>query len=177
MNYQEFMLSDLFYKPTLKCLKKDFVKSKDLSKIKNFEFNLPLVNAKHGNNGIMYYGREQDWEYETMCIDVVNDGAISTGDVYPQPQKTGVLYNAYLIKPYYEKITENILVYLSVSLEKAIKHKYGYGNKAGWDKVKNEKVTLPTIDGITPNYEYMDKYIEKYKKEIKKELQKAIINF
>ena len=166
MNYQEFMLSDLFYKPNLKCLKKDFVKSKDLSKIRNSEFNLPLVNAKHGNNGIMYYGREQDWEYETMCIDVVNDGAIATGDVYPQPQKTGVLYNAYLIKPYYEDITENILLYLSISIEKAIKHKYGYDNKAGWEKVKNEVVILPTTDGKTPDYKYMNDYIEKIQNEI-----------
>lgn len=174
MEYYEFLLSDLFYKPSLKCLKKNFIKSKDLSKVQNLEFNLPLVNAKHGNNGIMYYGREQDWEYETMCIDIVNDGAVSTGDVYPQPQKTGVLYNAYLIKPYYENITENMLIYLSTSLEKSIKYKYGYDNKAGWEKVKREKVLLPSIDGIVPDYKYMDKYIENLKKEIEANYNKFL---
>ncbi len=169
MQYCEFLLSDLFFKPNLKCLKKKFEKSKDISKVRNEEFNLPLVNAKHGNNGIMYYGRESDWEYESMCIDIVNDGAVSTGDVYPQPQKTGVLYNAYLIKPYYENINENILIFLSISLEKAIKYKYGYDNKAGWEKVRNEKVLLPSKNGIDPDYDYMDRYIEKMKTSVETE--------
>lgn len=160
MQYEEFLISDLFYKLNLKCKKKDFVKAKDISKIQNSEFSLPLVNAKHGDNGIMYYGREKDWEFDSMCIDIVNDGAIATGDVYPQIQNTGVLYNAYLIKPFYKNVTENILIYLSLALEKSIKHKYGYDNKAGWEKVKNDTVFLPSIDGINPNYEYMNNYIE-----------------
>lgn len=155
----EFLMDDLFYKLDLKCLIEKFDKSKDISREKNNEYDLPLINAKHGNNGIMYYGRKSEWEYDNMCLDIVNDGAISTGDVYPQPQDTGVLYNAYLIKPKYKKINEEILIYLSKSVEKSIKYKYSYDNKATWEKVRKEKILLPSSDGITPDYKYMSKYI------------------
>ena len=38
--------------------------------------------------------------------------------------------------------------------------KYGYDNKAGWEKVKNEKIFLPTtIDGKI-DFTYMDNYID-----------------
>lgn len=83
----------------MKYRKPNFNKGIDISKEKTKEFNLPLVNAKDGDNGIMYYGRESDFDSVEMAIDIVNDGAVSTGNVYPQPQKTGVLYNAYLIAP------------------------------------------------------------------------------
>lgn len=174
MTYIEFLMEDLFYKLNLKCLIKKFDKSRDISREKNAEFNLPLVNAKHGNNGIMYYGRKNEWEYDNMCLDIVNDGAIATGDVYPQPQDTGVLYNAYLIKPKYEKINEAILIYLSRVVEKSIKHKYSYDNKATWDKVKRDKILLPSSDGINPDYEYMSEYILSEKEKIINKLKETI---
>lgn len=70
-----------------------------MSEERTEEFNLPLVNAKHGSNGIMYYGRDADFETAEMTIDIVQNGAIATGDVYAQPQRTGVLWDAYLVKP------------------------------------------------------------------------------
>ncbi|WP_196758227.1 hypothetical protein [Moraxella catarrhalis] len=94
----------------LKFLKSTFDKEKDISKEKTKEFNLPLVNAKNGDNGVMYYGRSSDFESVEMTIDIVNDGAVSTGNVYPQPQRTGVLYNAYLIKSKF-KVNERLLLF------------------------------------------------------------------
>lgn len=96
--FKEFKIGDLFDKLNLKHIKPTFDKRSDLSKVQTNEFDLPLVNAKAGNNGIMYYGRSDDWESDTMTIDIVNDGAISAGMVYAQPQATGTLYNAYQIK-------------------------------------------------------------------------------
>ena len=52
-----------------------------------------------------------------MTIDIVNDGAISTASVYPQPQETGVLYNAYLIKPLFD-VNNQILYFLSTTIQK-----------------------------------------------------------
>ena len=92
------LLMALFEKQNLKFKKGKFDKEKDVSRILTEEYSLPLVNAKDGDNGIMYYGRPEDFENVEMSIDIVNDGAVSTGNVYSQPQKTGVLYNAYLIK-------------------------------------------------------------------------------
>lgn len=150
----------MFYKLSLNKKIKKFNKNKDISEIRTKEFDLPLINAKHGNNGIMYYGRSKDWEYDSMCLDIVNDGAISTGDVYPQPQNTGVLYNAYLVKPYYNNITCEQLFYLAKVIENHIKYKYSYDNKATWDKVKKDLIVLPTMDKINPDYNFMDQYIK-----------------
>lgn len=181
MVYGSFFIKDLFEKLNLKCLKKNFTKEKDISKQRNAEFNLPLINAKHGDNGIMYFGRENEWEHASMCIDVVNDGAVSTGDVYPQIQETGVLYNAYLIKPKFENVTKNILIYLSVSIEKAIKYKYSYDNKATWDRIKVEKVDLPIKKGKVMDYsiddidfKYMDMYIEKMQSNKIEKIEKTV---
>ena len=143
----KYKMNDLFTKLNLKLLNQNFIKDKDLSKERNNEFNLPLVNAKDGSNGIMYYARESDFESDIMTIDIVNDGAISTGNVYSQPQKTGVLYNAYLIKPNFNTSTQTLHFY-TTSIFKAIKHKYSYENKAGWEKVKNDEIELPILDKV-----------------------------
>lgn len=98
VKWEEFSIDRLFTKLDLKMKKDIFNKATDVSLEKTEEYSLPLVNAKHYNNGIMYYGKPEDYESASMTIDIVADGAASTGDVYAQPQETGVLYNAYLIK-------------------------------------------------------------------------------
>lgn len=143
VQWEEYKVGDLFEKLNLKFKKSKFDKINDISKVRTSEFNIPLVNAKFGDNGIMYYGRKNDFETASMTIDIVNDGAISTGSVYPQPQETGVLYNAYLIKPLFD-VNNHILYFLSTSIQKSIKEKFGYENKAAWEKVKKEFIQLPT---------------------------------
>ena len=159
-SWAEFKVGDLFEKLDLKCKKTDFQKNTDLSKIKTDEFNLPLVNAKHGNNGIMYYGREDDWEYAKMTIDIVSDGAVSAGNVYPQPNKTGILYNAYLIKPFKKDITENQLIFLATVIEAYVKQKYSYENKCIWKKLSLDKIQLPVDSTGQPDWDYMEAFMK-----------------
>ena len=137
---------------------RSFNKAFDISETKSDEFNLPLVNAKHFNNGIMYYGRENEWMSDSMTIDIVADGAASTGDVYAQPQKTGVLYNAYLVKPKVN-VSEHVLFYLATIVQRCIKDHFGYDNKCTWDKVKEETIKLPIDDQGNPDWAYMDSYM------------------
>ncbi|GAA7027815.1 restriction endonuclease subunit S [Helicobacter pylori] len=164
IKWGEFRLGDLFEKLDLKFKKKIFNKQKDISKVQTSEFDLPLVNAKNGDNGIMYYGRSSDFESAEMTIDIVNDGAVSTANVYPQPLKTGVLYNAYLIKPKFMPTRETLL-FFTPCIYKAIKLKFSYENKASWNKVKNELISLPlkptaktqTLKDI--DFNFMEKFI------------------
>ncbi|GAA7478943.1 restriction endonuclease subunit S [Helicobacter pylori] len=164
IKWGEFTLGDLFEKLDLKFKKKIFNKQKDISKVQTSEFDLPLVNAKNGDNGIMYYGRSSDFESAEMTIDIVNDGAVSTANVYPQPLKTGVLYNAYLIKPKFTPTRETLL-FFTPCIYKAIKLKFSYENKASWNKVKNELISLPlkptaktqTLKDI--DFDFMEKFI------------------
>ena len=142
VKWGEFRLGDLFEKLDLKFKKSKFEKETDVSKTQTNEFSLPLVNAKDGDNGVMYYGKPEDFESAEMTIDIVNDGAVSTGNVYSQPQKTGVLYNAYLIKPKFT-VTTQILHFFTTTIFKSIKTKFGYEHKASWERVQNEKILLP----------------------------------
>ena len=151
---KEFKIDDLFEKLELKFLKNNFDKVRDISKIQTSEFDLPLVNAKDGDNGIMYYGRKRDFQSASMTIDIVNDGAVSTGNVYAQPQETGVLYNAYLVKPKTKNDPKELLLFFATSMQKSIKYKFGYENKAGWNKVKNEFIFVPTLNDKI-DYEFM----------------------
>lgn len=157
--WRDYIIGDLFEKLQLDVKKEDFNKAFDVSEERTDEFNLPLVNAKHGNNGIMYYGREADFEAAEMTIDIVQNGAIATGDVYAQPQKTGVLWDAYLVKPKVEIDSAFTLMFLATVLEKAIKDKFSYDDKCVWDKAKLLSVTLPCTREGEPDWAYMDKYM------------------
>ena len=163
--YQPIPVGSIFDKPSLSFKKKVFNKKEDISTVKTSEFSLPLVNAKHGQNGIMYYGREEDFDSIEMGIDIVNDGAVSTGDVYPQPQKTGVLYNAYLIQFKDFKPTDSILMFMAAVIEKSIKLKFSYQNKAGWEKVKDCLISVPIASDGSIDYAFMENYINAIKKQ------------
>ena len=181
-DYKEFVIGELFVKENLKWrAKRKFNKKLDISQCMSDEFNLPLCNAKFGNNGIMYYGRKEDWDFVSGGIDIVNDGAISTGSVYPQPHDIGVLYNAYIVTVKDRNCNQQILEFLACVLEKAIKHKYGYELKASWDRVRNDKIVLPIQtdknnnpiidhtckyhkDGYIPDFAFMERYIKAMEK-------------
>lgn len=158
----KFKIGDLFDKVELKKCK--FNKRKDTSEQKSVDFSIPLANAKHGNNGIMFYGKSDVFDSVEMTIDIVQNGAVATGDVYPQPQKTGVLWDAYLIKAKNRKGTENTLFYFSSSILKSIKQKYSYENKATWERVQNEEILLPITSKNEIDYDFMENYIMAQKK-------------
>lgn len=155
-----FLIKDLFHKLDLKCRKADFSKSKDCSEIRDDEFCLPLVNAKHYDNGIQYYGRFEDWDSAEMTIDIVSNGAVATGDVYAQPQRTGVLWDAYLIKPNHEEPSEYALHFLACVIQKCVKQFFSYDNKCTWDKVKEKRIMLPVADDGKPDWGYMETYMQ-----------------
>jgi hypothetical protein len=163
VEWGEFRIGELFEKLNLKFHKSTFDKENDISRKKTKEFDLPLVNAKDGDNGIMYYGRSKDFDSADMTIDIVNDGAVSTASVYTQPQKTGVLYNAYLVKPKF-KASEEILHFFTTAIFKSIKPKFGYDNKAGWSKVKQEPIQLPTKNG-TIDFDFMERFVAELENE------------
>ncbi|WP_236845203.1 restriction endonuclease subunit S [Campylobacter devanensis] len=160
----------MFEKLNLSFRKSKFNKDNDVSKIKNSEFSIPLVNAKDGDNGIMYYGRPQDFETATMTIDIVNDGAVSTGNVYPQPQETGVLYNAYLIKSKFTA-SKSLLYFFATAIQKSIKLKFSYELKASWERVKNENIKLPITASGEIDFEFMESFVAELEAERVAELE------
>lgn len=158
--WKAFRIGDLFEKLNLgfKANRK-FDKTLDVDTKPSNEFDLPLVNAKDGNNGVMYWGRSADWDSAEMTIDVVMDGAVSAGNVYAQPQHTGVLYNAYLIKPFCS-ISVSCLQFIATVMQSAIKEQFGYMNKCTWDRVSALPIYLPVTSDDQPDWAWMEQYMQ-----------------
>lgn len=112
------------------------------------EFDTPLVGARKGNDGIMLYGCAKDWNAQGMCLDVVQNGASSTGLVYAQPLPVGVLGDAYLIRPTGDTPSEAVLLYLAACVQKIARQCFSYGRKATWPRLRSCTIRLPvTADG------------------------------
>lgn len=157
----EFKVGNLFDKLNLKCRKNNFNKALDCSEEQTDEFSLPLTNAKHFNNGIQFYGRPDEWDSAEMTIDIVSNGAIATGDVYAQPQRTGVLWDSYLIKCKYDITSELVLQYMACVIQRCIKQYFGWDDKCIWDKVKEQYIKLPITSDGEPDWKYMEDYMKK----------------
>lgn len=162
--FKTFKVSDVFNKVEAKCKKADFDKRRDASTVPNEEYCVPLVNAKVGDNGIMFYGRKSDWNTQEMCIDVIQNGAVATGTVYAQPQAVGVLWDAYLIKPMVEAKSVEALLYMAKCIEKITKEQFSYDKKATWDRVKLCEVSLPVTLNGDIDFDYMERYIRAIEK-------------
>ena len=164
VEFTDILIGELFDKVEAKCKKADFDKRKDTSSIPTDEFCIPLINAKLGDNGIMFYGRKEDWNTQSMCIDVIQNGAVATGKVYVQPQATAVLWDAYLIQPTFDDVTEHSLLYLARCIEKLTKERFSYEKKATWDRIKECFITIPIKSDGTPDFDYMERYIRAMEK-------------
>lgn len=185
VNFRDMRIGDLFVKVEAKCKKTDFNKRKDTSSEPNDEFCVPLINAKLGDNGIMFYGRAEDWNTQSMCIDIVQNGAVATGKVYIQPQPTAVLWDAYLIKPIKEGVSEEVLLYFARCIEKITKERFSYEKKATWERIKECKITIPITSKGELDFDYMERYIRaiekvviadvvKYKDKVIEETRKVV---
>lgn len=164
----EFKVGELFDKLTLKCRKPNFNKILDCSEEKTAEFSLPLTNAKHLNNGIQFYGRPEDWDSAEMTIDIVSNGAVATGDVYAQPQKTGVLWDSYLIKCKYDIKSVFVLQYIACVIQRCVKQHFGWDDKCVWDKLKLQTIKLPIDSKGVPDWKYMETYMKSIMTECEK---------
>lgn len=171
--WQEYRLGDLFYKCNLN-KKNNLKKLFDVSLKKTDEFDLPLVNAKHYNNGIMYYGRSSDFDSEIMTLDIVQNGAVAVGDVYAQPQRTGVLEDAYLVKPYDIIASADVLLFLATVIQKDIKQHFSYDNKCTWDKAKEMTIHLPAKPNGEPDWEYIENYMKNIMQDTQSKLHKFV---
>lgn len=164
IDYKSFKVKKVFKRVFAKCKKNGFDKRKDTSTKPTNEFSVPLVNAKLGDNGIMFYGRKEDWDTQNMCIDIIQNGAVATGTVYAQPQSVAVLWDAYLIKPIENINSEEVLLYLSRCIEKITKERFSYDKKATWDRVKECEIYLPVKSNGNIDYDYMERYIKAIEK-------------
>ncbi|TYT76398.1 restriction endonuclease subunit S [Treponema phagedenis] len=171
--WKEVIIGDIFEKLSTKFLGKGD-KFKSASKVKTEEYNVPLVYAKSGDNGIMYWAKKGDFETHSNVISIIYNGAIAAGLVYAQPQETGILAESYLIKLKDYEVDFKVNLFLKNVLEKVLYPKYSREHLATWGKVKTDEILLPFLNGKI-NFSYMEKFIEELEAERIEELEAYLI--
>lgn len=156
-------------------------KFKAVSKIKDDIYKIPVVYAKFGDNGIMYWAREGDFETHDNIISIVYNGAIAAGKVYAHKEKTGILAESYFVRLKDYEVSFEINLFLQCVLEKALYERYSRENLATWtNKVENEKIILPVLPSCNENkfeiaFEYMESYIKELEAERLEELEAYLL--
>lgn len=68
-----------------------------------------------------------------------------------------------------DSVSNEAQLYL-VSRLKYLKTVYSYQNMCSWNKIQSNEISLPTSDGINPDYEYMKQYIKVQEKLVIKDV-------
>lgn len=51
------------------------------------------------------------------------------------------------------------------------KEKYDYGYKMGTERIKRQKILLPTVDNRCPDFDFMEQYMERQENKIIERIQ------
>lgn len=157
-SYENVRIGDIFEKLPARFLGKGD-KFKFVSKIQNEEFCIPLVYAKSGDNGIMYWAKKGDFQTYKNVISIVYNGAIAAGLVYAHKEEVGILAESYLIRLKSGKPSFKANLYMKTALEKVLYPRYSREHLATWaNKVENDKIILPHKNGKIA-FDYMEQWI------------------
>ena len=133
-------------------------KARDLENKHDELFSLPALTAGVENQGLAYYVPRNNATILKNVISVSANGA-NTGVMFYQPYEFTVLQDSYAIEFKDKILTDKEYLFLLSALQKSIRFRFDWSNKAGWERIKNEKIELPFLkDKI--NFSYMEKFIE-----------------
>lgn len=160
IRFKKYAMHDIFEPIKVKKAKKA-----DVRGYKTNEFCVPVVYAKFGDNGIMYWGRKGEFTAFGNVISIVYNGVISAGKVYAQEEPTGILAESYLIRYKYGEVSFLANLYMAQVIEHKIYPLYSRDNLAIWNKrVENEVIELPVTASGDVNFDYMERYIRAIEK-------------
>lgn len=134
------------------------VKASELSKTPTEKYNLPILTAGIENQGLNNYGDRNGATILKNVISISANGA-NTGATFYQNKEFTILQDAYAIDLVsHNCITDNQYLFLAGAIRKSIYGSYAWTDKAGWGKVKNNYIKLPTKNGEI-DFEFMEHFI------------------
>lgn len=143
--WKSFAMNEVFAPLKAPYLRKGTRRQDHVSRIRTKEFCLPVVCAKRGDNGIMKYGRREDFTYHSNVIAIICDGAIAAGLAYAYEDEVGIFTHSFLIKYKKEEIPFDVNLFLKTAIQKKIYPIYSREHSARWqNRVENEEIYLPT---------------------------------
>ena len=146
-------------------------KTSELPNIPTNECVLPALTAGIQNQGLNNYVPRDNATILKNVISISANGA-NTGATFYQSKEFTVLQDAYAIKWIYtdEKLSDNSYIILTSSIHKTIYGNYEWTNKAGWERIKNDKIKLPTKNGKI-DFDFMESFIAELEAERVAELE------
>ncbi|MCI5524277.1 MAG: restriction endonuclease subunit S [Spirochaetia bacterium] len=161
LKWQEFRIGDLFEKIKINSLK---YKTKDLPNVATNEYDLPALTAGIQNQGLNNYVPRKNATILKNVISISANGA-NTGATFYQSKEFTVLQDAYAIKWIYTEniLTESQYLFLVGTITKRIFGNYEWTNKAGWERIKDNCISLPVRNG-KPDYDIMETFISAVQK-------------
>ncbi|MGL2765031.1 restriction endonuclease subunit S [Helicobacter pylori] len=164
IKWGEFKLGDLFEKIIIKPLP---YQTAQLPKEKTPTHELPALTAGILNQGLNNFVPKENATILKNVISISANGA-NTGATFYQPHEFCVLQDAYAIEFIGDKkLNDKEYLFFVCAISKVIYNnsKYEWTNKASWNKVKNELISLPlkptanaqTLEDI--DFTFMEKFI------------------
>ncbi|MDU9805135.1 restriction endonuclease subunit S [Helicobacter pylori] len=164
IKWGEFKLGDLFEKIIIKPLP---YQTAQLPKEKTPTHELPALTAGILNQGLNNFVPKENATILKNVISISANGA-NTGATFYQPHEFCVLQDAYAIEFIGDKkLNDKEYLFFVCAISKVIYNnsKYEWTNKAGWNKVKNELISLPlkptaktqSLNDI--DFDFMEKFI------------------
>ena len=117
-----------------------FEKIETKNVIRNNIGDLPATTAVLSNNQI---GKYISRENATILKNVFSATANGFGKVFYQPYEFTILQDSYAFKFKNNDIDISKIHSFIVGILNKIYQKYNWGNKSGWAKIKQEKISLP----------------------------------
>ena len=161
-------MGELFEKIKVNSLK---YKTSEIPSIPKDEFILPALTAGIQNQGLNNYVPKDNATILKNVITISANGA-NTGATFFQNKEFTVLQDAYAIKWVYtdDVLTDNNYLFLASAISKRIYGNYEWTNKAGWERIKSEKIHLPTQNGEI-DFAFMENFIAELEAERIAELE------
>ena len=124
--------------------------------IKNNVGDLPATTAVLSNNQI---GKYISRENATILKNVFSATANGFGRVFYQPYEFTILQDSYAFKFKNNDIDISKIHSFIVGILNKIYQKYNWGNKSGWAKIKQEKISLPVKKDREIDFAFMEDFI------------------
>lgn len=142
------------------------MKVADVSKVKTQEQDLPVLTAGIINQGLVGFVSRKHATILQNVISVSANGA-NTGAMFYQPHDFTILQDSYAIglQDSKIKIGEKEYLYLVACLQKSIRGYYDWSNKAGWEKIRSLRISLPITASGDIDYAFMETAIRAMEKQ------------
>lgn len=166
-DWREYRIGNLFEKIKTNTL---HYKAKELPSTAKTDFDLPALTAGIQNQGLNNFVPRKNATILKNVISISANGA-NTGATFYQSKEFTVLQDAYAINWVYsdEVLTDDKYLFFVGAIAKTIYGNYEWTNKAGWERIKNDKISLPTKKG-EPDYDTMETFISAVKKLVIKDV-------